>query len=137
MSYITGGCHCGAIRFDISTDIKTAVNCHCTFCRKLNGSAFSSMVAVPSNFVRFTCGEDQLNKYVASDDVQKHFCRLCGSPIFNTNKEFPAFHMFFLGALDDHLELQPVANISCSDKLSWVSSIDSIKSFEGDMDMNA
>ncbi len=38
----TGGCLCGAVRYEVSGEPYIAGLCHCTKCRKLTGSAFSA-----------------------------------------------------------------------------------------------
>jgi hypothetical protein len=58
MSKITGGCLCGAVRFESSAEPKIVVACHCSTCQKNTGSAFSMNVAMPED--RVTISGDSL-----------------------------------------------------------------------------
>jgi hypothetical protein len=40
MSNLKGSCNCGSAKYEVSGAVKKVVNCHCTLCRKVNGSAF-------------------------------------------------------------------------------------------------
>ncbi len=48
----TGGCLCGAIRYEITGPPLVAYPCHCTACQRLTGSAFSSAVVVAAETCR-------------------------------------------------------------------------------------
>lgn len=43
---ITGGCHCGAIRYEAEVDPATAGICHCTDCQVLSGTAFRVSIRI-------------------------------------------------------------------------------------------
>ena len=49
----TGGCLCGAIRYEITQPPLVTYTCHCTVCQRLTGSAFSSALVVPAEACRF------------------------------------------------------------------------------------
>ena len=49
----TGGCLCGALRYEITAPPLVAYTCHCTACQRLTGSAFSSAVVVAAEACRF------------------------------------------------------------------------------------
>ena len=49
----TGGCLCGAIRYEITAPPLVAYTCHCTACQRLTGSAFSSALVVAAEACRF------------------------------------------------------------------------------------
>ena len=134
MSELSASCSCGAVRCEIAQKLETVVNCHCTMCRKMNGGAFSSMVVAPDAAVTFTAGEDALGTYALSEAVMKHFCRQCGSPMFNRNTRFPGFIMFFLGAVDGIDAVVPVFNVFCRSKLGWVDGIGAMMSYEASPD---
>jgi hypothetical protein len=50
----TGGCLCGAIRYECSADPVFAGNCHCRDCQKASGSPFASGMGVPATAVKIT-----------------------------------------------------------------------------------
>lgn len=55
--HVTGGCHCGAIRYQGEIDPERVSICHCTDCQRLTGSAYRvTALARPGSF-RLLSGE--------------------------------------------------------------------------------
>ena len=129
-SKITGSCHCGSIQFELKNDPKLVVNCHCDACKKRNGSAFSTYVAVSENDLILTKGEHTLKQYEVENEGIKYFCSECGSPIYNKNYRFPGLYMIFYGVLSNAVNFNPVFNVFCESKHNWVDAINDIKSFQ-------
>lgn len=116
-----GGCACGAVHYTVAMPIKRMTNCHCYMCREMNGSAFSSYAIVREE--KFSVqGEPAV--FQVTENVQKHFCASCGTPLFNSNKLYPAARMVYLGSLQDHSLLQPTLNLYCESMLEWVMQLD-------------
>jgi len=128
-SAITGSCFCKAVRYRITSAIPLAVNCHCNQCKKANGGAFSSLAVVRARHLEFLTGDDCLATYQLGDKVAKHFCRHCGTPIFNRNSGYPGRCMVALGSLDNPAAVTPTANIHCASKLAWVFTDDGLQNF--------
>lgn len=120
MTKFSATCSCGDVRLEIDHDLTTVVNCHCTDCRKMSGCAFSSMVLSPAGAGVFARGEEALGRYALSPAVIKHFCKSCGTPMFNTNTRLAGLRMLYLGAIDQHEILTPILNVYCRSKLAWV-----------------
>ncbi len=127
---LSGRCACGAVSYTLRRRPRSVVNCHCTMCRRHNGSAFSSYIVLPERFLALRDDGEAIASFGYSKRVRKHFCRRCGTPLFNTNSRYPQFRMLFLGTLDTPEALPPTANIYCSSQLGWVSEIDAIPSFD-------
>ncbi len=121
-----GGCRCGAVRFVVHGQPKSVVNCHCNLCRSLNGSAYSTYVAVAEDELELTKGEPRT--FAISEDVSKQFCDSCGSPLYNTNSVYRGLAILHLGALDNPRAWTPQANIYCESQLDWVEKLDQQKS---------
>jgi hypothetical protein len=60
----------------------SCLNCHCSMCRKAQGSAFRSRAAVKSAEFEFVQGEELITFYESSPGNHRGFCRVCGSPIY-------------------------------------------------------
>lgn len=77
----TGGCHCGAVRYQVSgLDLGQTITCNCSRCSKL-GSILSF---VPSDSFNLLSGEDQLTDYQFNKMVIHHlFCKICGVQSFS------------------------------------------------------
>ncbi|MBC8184856.1 GFA family protein [candidate division KSB1 bacterium] len=123
----TGSCRCGGIAYKLNSEKKNVVNCHCNFCRSHSGAAFSSYVAVPYNSLKIIKGERLITEYTFQNG-KKHFCSICGTPLFNINNKYPNACMIYLGTLNDISNVVPRRNIWCESKLDWIDNISSIKS---------
>lgn len=75
-----GGCHCGAVRYEVELDLGAGVNrCNCSFCTK---TSVTSAMAKPSAF-RLLSGEDSLADFHKDGSPVHHpFCKRCGVHAF-------------------------------------------------------
>ena len=76
---VTGGCLCGAVRYESKEPPAGGYYCHCRICQKSSGGLFNASVSVPGAAFRFTKGE--LRYYRASSFAKRGFCADCGSPV--------------------------------------------------------
>jgi len=75
----TGGCHCGAVRYEVETALEPVISCNCSICRK-RGSLLTFVGA--DNF-RLAGGEAPLTDYQFNRKVIHHlFCPTCGVASF-------------------------------------------------------
>jgi hypothetical protein len=81
----TGGCHCGKVRYEVTTDLGAPVMaCNCSMCSK-KGTLLSF---VPSGDFKLLQGEDALTKYQFNKKVIDHlFCSTCGVTSFARGKK--------------------------------------------------
>ncbi|MEE8274940.1 MAG: GFA family protein [Alphaproteobacteria bacterium] len=68
---ITGGCLCGAIRYEATETPHDAGYCHCRTCQKAYGNVFTVGAAFPKDRFRFTRGEPRL--YRSSEIAERGF----------------------------------------------------------------
>lgn len=126
---ITGSCFCKAIRYRITSAIPLAVNCHCNNCKKMVGGAFASLAVVKERRLEITSGKEALATCQLSENLLKHFCSRCGSPIFNRNSHYPGRCMIALGSLDNPAIVVPSVNVHCENRLAWVNLDDTMQNF--------
>ena len=83
-----GGCHCGAVRFEVDAPARLDVlSCNCSMCDRLGG--FLHLIVDRSAF-RLLAGEDALTTYTFNTGVAKHtFCGVCGIKSFYTPRSHP------------------------------------------------
>lgn len=115
----TGGCLCGAVRFELHGGIENIVCCHCSRCRKAQGSAFATNGVIRESDFRFISGHDVLNGYESSPGQTKYFCRHCGSPIFSKNVNRPGELRIRLGLIEAEIVERPRAHIFVGSKANW------------------
>jgi hypothetical protein len=71
-----GSCHCGAIKFDVTTDLSRVITCNCSICARTG--ALLSFVN-ESAFKRTSGTDDDLTDYQFNKHNIHHlFCKKCG-----------------------------------------------------------
>ena len=81
-----GGCHCGAVRFEVTADISEVIDCNCSLCAK---KGFLHLIVAPEKF-RLLQGEEALVTYRFNTGTAKHsFCGRCGIHAFYTPRSHP------------------------------------------------
>jgi hypothetical protein len=104
---LTGGCNCGAVRFEVTEPLVYAYYCHCTRCQRRTGSgAAPGAIPVPGSF-RVLQGEDALQAWNAGDGFDKVFCSKCGSHLFARSPENSELVALRLGAFDGDPGIRP------------------------------
>lgn len=79
----TGGCMCGAVRFE-ARDVPVALGiCHCELCRRWTGSALLG-VSIPEDRVTWT-GQEHIRRYASTSFAERANCAVCGTPLFLRN----------------------------------------------------
>ncbi len=108
----TGRCLCGAVRFEAEGVEAEISACHCSMCRRWNGSP---AMAAEVQSVRFT-GEEHIKRYASSDWAERGFCEQCGSHLFYFLK--PGRYIMWVGAFDEAEQFQLAGEIYLDDKPS-------------------
>ena len=70
-----GSCHCGKVTFELVSDLKPALRCNCSICKRKS----AVMVTAKEGSFRITGGEEHLTLYQFNTNVARHyFCKVCG-----------------------------------------------------------
>jgi len=88
MATYRGGCHCGAVRFELALDgdPRDVLDCNCSICTK---KGFLHLI-VPRERFTLLQGEDALSNYQFGTGVAQHlFCRHCGIHSFYVPRSDP------------------------------------------------
>jgi hypothetical protein len=104
---LTGGCNCGAVRYELDEPFVSASYCHCTRCQRRTGAAASANGrAAPGSF-RVVAGEEHLGVWAPPDGAEKIFCRECGSAIFSRAPGDQPGYGVRLGTVDGDPGIRP------------------------------
>lgn len=106
---ITGGCGCGAVRFEIRAELGAARYCHCTRCQRRSGTAASASAMLTPGSLVVTTGEDHVRGWTPPDGREKVFCELCGSALLIRDPQSGEIAGVRLGALDGDPGVRPSA----------------------------
>jgi hypothetical protein len=99
MSWRPGGCHCGAVRYEVQLPaVVEAQSCNCSMCRM---TGFIHVI-VPESRFRLLQGQDRLASYSFNTGVAKHlFCPTCGIKSFYRPRSNPGGWSVNARCLDD------------------------------------
>ena len=117
---VTGGCACGAVRYEYSGDPVFMGNCHCRDCQRTTGGAYVAGIGVPESALKIT----GIVKYheLAGDSgkrVSRGFCPSCGSRLFSAIEARPEIVAILAGSLDDPSIYKPTVDIYTSSAQPW------------------
>ena len=133
MPYATGGCLCGAVRYDCADAPLMMGTCHCRDCQRSSGSAFATLMIFNKETVAVS--GDGLATYTNTGGsgraVERGFCGKCGSPVSAFYDVTPDFTVIFAGTLDDPSLVKPQWNIYTADKHPWVALSPDTQTFKG------
>jgi len=115
----TGGCLCGAVRYTVDGTLAPIEVCHCSQCRKAQGSAFAANIPLRRADVKFIQGEDKLSEYRATPLKRRVFCRTCGSPLFSQRDDTPEVIRLRAGTLDEPVAAAIGFHFMVGSKASW------------------
>jgi len=117
----SGGCACGAIRYECTAEPLLVWKCHCRNCQRAIGSAFCPSVLFPASAFTFTKGEPTY--YVVKGEsgrtANRGFCPACGSPVGGKAEAFPDLRAVYAASLDDPSGLEPLAETWTSSAQPW------------------
>ncbi|MFQ5785561.1 MAG: GFA family protein [Alphaproteobacteria bacterium] len=126
----TGGCLCGAVRYQVRGPLRNVVNCHCGQCRRSHGH-YAAYSAVARGDLVLT--EDRgLKWYASSDKARRGFCAECGASLFwePTAGDHTAIAA---GSLDRWDGLRTVAHIFTADAAPYYEIADDLERWPGSM----
>lgn len=115
---ITGGCLCGAVRFEATSPPLLVAFCHCGSCRRHTGAPVAAYVDFRRADVRFVAGEPA--RFASSPGVRRGFCAACGSTLTFEGENRPDEVHIHIGALDEPEKFAPVAADFPELKLPWL-----------------
>jgi hypothetical protein len=113
---ITGGCNCGAVRFEITEPFSSSTYCHCTRCQRRTGAAASANARVAADGFHITQGEDRIRAWKPETGAEKCFCGDCGSALFSRS---PGVIGVRLGAVDGDPGIRPSARQYVAYAAAW------------------
>ena len=126
---ITGGCHCGAIRYEVEGQPLTHALCHCTDCRRHAGAPMVAWTMYPKDAVRVTRGTPKI--YHSSAQGRRHFCPDCGTGLFYVNDTvLPGIIDVQSATYDDPDAVPARAHIQVAERIKWMVQAHELPAFE-------
>ncbi|HWE09643.1 MAG TPA: GFA family protein [Solirubrobacteraceae bacterium] len=116
---LTGGCNCGAVRFEVSERFVSAVYCHCTRCQRRTGAGASANARTAPGSFRIVSGEDRIRSWQPETGAAKFFCGDCGSALYSQTAGDPPGVGVRLGAIDGDPGIRPSARQFVAYAADW------------------
>lgn len=116
---LTGGCGCGAVRFEVTARLVSANYCHCTRCQRRSGTAASPNARPAPGSFRLVAGEDLLRAWSPEGGWQKWFCGDCGSAVFSRHPEEPEQMNVRMGSFDTDPGIRPSVRSVVAYAATW------------------
>lgn len=132
MTPFSGGCLCGAVRYEVGAAPQAVYLCHCRACQYTSGGEPSTVVAVPR--AAFHCtGELRQHRTVADSGFvsTRSFCPVCGTHVFGEPGAVPDIVMLKAGSMDDAGALRPQAAIWVARAQPWAHMPEGLPRFDG------
>ena len=122
----TGGCMCGAVRYETTVEPSRVLHCHCRSCRKHTGAPAATLAVFKADQVTFS--GDERKVFRSSPGVGRAFCGKCGSPLswetnFGNEGAICALH---ISSFDDPEALRPSAHSFYPERISWFDIADNL-----------
>jgi hypothetical protein len=117
---LTGGCLCGAVRYEIAAEPVVTGHCYCEDCRRTSATARATHVMVPEDSFTLRGGLRAYDKPADSGNVvSRKFCPTCGAAVFSTNSGMPGFAFVRASSLDDLNAIAPSVVAYASRAPQW------------------
>jgi hypothetical protein len=117
---LSGGCACGAVRYEATVDPVLMLNCHCRDCQHAGGSGYAPLVIVPKQGLQL---HGELRYHVSKGEngkaVERGFCPNCGSQIAMKLERMPDVIGIQAGSLADPSRFVPVMDVFTECAQPW------------------
>lgn len=111
---LTGGCLCGAVRYEAQADHRQGYYCHCRMCQLAFGNTRAAFFQVPKDAVRWSGTPPQ--RYASSRVAERGFCGRCGTPLSFAYLDSQRMDLS-VGSLDDPSVLTPVSHYAVESRI--------------------
>lgn len=115
---MTGGCHCGAIRYEVLAAPFAADFCHCRDCQRTTGAPVAAWMDFRVEQVHWLRGAP--TEYASSETIRRGFCAHCGATISYRSVEYPDYLTLAITSLDHPETVQPTYHIYTDSQQPWL-----------------
>ena len=132
MAPMTGGCACGAIRYECNPENPViADHCYCRDCQHSSGAAMASLLWIAKDALKLIRGEARYFTTVGDTGkkISRGFCATCGSPLFVTVELGPEAIAISAGSLDDPNQYRPSVSVYMDRVTAWAPVDNSLPKF--------
>jgi hypothetical protein len=131
-----GGCSCGAVRYQLSSEPLFVNCCHCLSCQRQAGTAFALNLIIEADRVELLAAAPRPVEVATEDGRIKttYRCSTCQVAVYGWSAALPGLRFVRAGTLDAPSSIVPDAHIFTRSKLPWVVLDASTPAFEAAYD---
>ena len=112
---LTGGCLCGAVRFEERPTHRDGYYCHCRMCQLAVGNTRAAFINLRKDEVRWLAAEPTW--YASSKIARRGFCGRCGTPLSFEYLESERMDLS-VGSFDDPAALMPISHFAVESRIA-------------------
>jgi len=112
---LTGGCLCGAVRFEARPTHRDGYYCHCRMCQLAVGNTRAAFINLRKDEVRWLAAEPTW--YASSKIARRGFCGRCGTPLSFEYLESERMDLS-VGSFDDPAALTPISHFAVESRIA-------------------
>lgn len=128
----TGGCLCGAVKYESKSPPAVCGKCHCDDCRRASGAGHCAHIGVPEGAFTVSGTVKGFAKPADSGNmVVRNFCPECGSAVYSTNSGMENMVFIRASSLDDLEVFQPQMTVYAARAASWDKVTEGLPAFDG------
>jgi hypothetical protein len=125
----SGTCLCGVFKYTVTGSFGDVRYCHCSKCRRGNGTAFSANARVQKSQWTLEGPKDKVTEFEHTPGMFKAFCARCGSPLYARSSQAPNDIRVRLGSFEGNLDVNITGHVWTSSKATWYTIEDSISCY--------
>jgi hypothetical protein len=123
-----GGCHCGAVRYEVTGDPMHVALCHCADCRKSAGAPMVAWAMFKEEQFQLTQGEAKTHN--SSGASMRSFCPKCGTGLYFRNAEnLPGIVDVQAATLDNPDAFSAGSHIQTAERIGWMKTAHELPEF--------
>ena len=126
----SGGCACGAVRYELRSEPFDAGWCHCRICQLNSGAPAMVFASVKAGDLVFTSGEAKVKRFASSSFGHRLFCGECGTPLLMQVNHQPETVDFSVATLDEPGRVAPGFHIFTASRIGWFETVDDLPRHE-------
>ncbi len=114
----TGGCLCGAVRYEATGEPRLGLLCHCKMCQRASGAPVAALLFMDASNVTVTNGQTRSVPF--SHRASREICNTCAGPLFFRREARPELRAIYVGSLDDPSSFRPSMHVCVSSAMPWL-----------------
>lgn len=116
---LQGNCLCGQVRYEYKGELGAIAMCHCSQCRRAQGSAYATNSPIQVAEFSYVAGEASVKEFESTPGKKRAFCVECGSPLYSRLDSKPEVLRLRLGTLITPIQSKPSYHTYAESAAEW------------------